>query len=146
MSLPLLILVVFFSACQDGQTPPTNTPTAMPTQLVAVPETIINGEELTIFVEPVINHQTIKDVTGGNFINVFSGTTDPLEPVSSYNLEHLDVRVARVRMTLETWEPVNDDDDPNHINWDAFQDTEYNQATFRLMQDAFPISLRGRLY
>jgi len=88
-----------------------------------------------LFVEPAIRHQTIKDVTGGNFINVFTGNTDALEPVSIYNLEHLDVRVARVRMTLEEWEPVNDDDDPTTFNWEAFQDTKYNHATFQLMQE-----------
>ena len=135
ITLPLFILVVVLSACQAGQTPPTVTPTLLPTQPVVIPETIINEQVLTIFVEPAITHQTIKDVTGGNFINVFSGTTEPLEPVSTYNLEYLDVRVARVRMTLEAWEPENDDDDPNHINWDAFQDTEFNHATFRLMQE-----------
>ena len=85
--------------------------------------------------EPSITHQTIKDVTGGNFINVFSGTKEPLEPVSIFNLENLDVRIARVRMTLEEWESVNDDDDPNHFNWDAFQDTDYNHASFQLMQE-----------
>ena len=71
----------------------------------------MDGDHLTLFIEPRITHQTIKDVTGGNFINIFSGTTDPTEPVSRYNLEHLPVRVARVRMTLEAWEPVNDDDE-----------------------------------
>ncbi len=133
--LILITLALFFSACQVPEEPPAPPPSsATPPPPLMIPETIIEGNELTIFLEPGITHQTIKDVTGGNFINVFSGTTDPLEPVSIYNLEHLDVRVARVRMTLEEWEPSNDDDDPNHINWDAFQDTEFNHASFQLMQ------------
>jgi hypothetical protein len=95
----------------------------------------VDGDHLTLFIEPQITHQTIKDVTGGNFINVFSGTTNATEPVSEYNLAHLGVHVARVRMTLEEWEPVNDDGDPNHVNWESFQDTKFNHATFLLMQE-----------
>lgn len=136
MSRKLILLITFFllfSACQAEEPSVTSIPLT-PTPLV-FPETIIDGNDLTIFVEPSITHQTIKDVTGGNFINVFSGNTDPLEPVSRYNLEYLDVRVARVRMTLEEWEPVNDDKDPNNINWEAYQDTEFNHAAFQLMQE-----------
>ena len=136
----LLALMILLSACQteapisaDTPTPPSPGPTP------GVAETIVDGDTITIFVEPSITHQTIKDVTGGNFINVFSGTKEPLEPVSIFNLENLDVRVARVRMTLEAWEPANDDDDPNHFNWDAFQDTDFNHASFQLMQE-----LQGR--
>jgi ABC-type Fe3+-hydroxamate transport system substrate-binding protein len=142
--LILLIFTILLSACHPQAPQPISTPSPLPLneteqitddrgETLTIPETIINGNNLTLFVEPAITHQTITDVTGGNFINVFSGTTDPLEPVSIYNLEHLDVRVARVRMTLEEWEPINDDDDPKHINWEAFQDTEFNHATFQLM-------------
>jgi hypothetical protein len=137
-SLALFLTIsVILVACQSA-TPllPTNTPTPLPpSPTPGIPETIVDGNSITIYVAPGITHQTIKDVTGGNFINVFSATTEPLEPVSRYNLEHLDVRVARVRMTLEEWEPVNDDEDPNNFNWDAFQDTEYNHASFQLMQE-----------
>lgn len=130
----ILTMMIIVSACQTA-TPTVPPSTLTPEAPLTIPDTVVNGTEFTIFVEPGITHQTIKDVTGGNFINVFSGTTDPLEPVSRYNLEHLDVRVARVRMTLEDWEPVNDDEDPNHINWEAFHDTEFNHATFQLMQE-----------
>lgn len=108
------------------------TPKILPTTSLTIPDTIVEGSEIALFVEPGITHQTIKDVTGGNSINVFSSTTDPLEPISNYNLENLDVRVARVRMTLEEWEPVNDDDDLDHFNWEAFQDTNFNHATIQL--------------
>ena len=136
----LLALTILLSACQTEAPTPADTPTPLPpSPTPGVPETIVDGDTITIFVEPSITHQTIKDVTGGNFINVFSGTKEPLEPVSIFNLENLDVRSARVRMTLEEWEPVNDDDDPNHFNWDAFQDTDFNHASFQLMQE-----LQGR--
>lgn len=115
--------------------PATATSTPFPAETVSIPDTVMDCNHLTLFVEPRITHQTIKDVTGGNFINVFSGTTDPTEAVSQYNLAHLPVRVARVRMTLEDWEPVNDDEDSNHIAWDSFQDTQFNHATFLLMQE-----------
>lgn len=132
----LLLATIFLVSCQNSSL---LAETALPSgpgdaETQTVPETIVDGNHITLFVEPGITHQTIKDVTGGNFINVFSGTTDPLEPVSSFNLEHLDVKIARVRMTLETWEPVNDDGDPHNFNWEAFQDTEFNHATFQLMQ------------
>ena len=99
----LLIVIVVLTSCQSATpAPPTDTPTVLPpSPTPGVADTIVDGDTVTIFVDPTITHQTIKDVTGGNFINVFSGTTDPLEPVSIYNLENLDVRVARVRMTLE---------------------------------------------
>ena len=132
----LITISIFLSACQAATAYPTPaTPvSSIPTPLT-IPETIVEGNELTVFVEPAITHQIIKDVSGGNFINAFSGTTGPLEPVSAYNLEHLGVHVARVRMTLEEWEPVNDDSDPNHFSWEAFQDTKFNHTTFQLMQE-----------
>lgn len=132
-----IALTIFLSACQSpAESLPSDTATPLPpSPTPGAPETILDGNNITIFVEPSITHQTIKDVTGGNFINVFSGTKEPLEPVSTFNLENLDVGVARVRMTLEEWEPVNDDDDPDHFNWEAFQDTDFNHASFQLMQE-----------
>jgi hypothetical protein len=43
--------------------------------------------------------------------------------------------VVRVRMDLDTWEPANDDGDPQAFTWEAFEDTGYNHATFLLMQE-----------
>lgn len=141
----ILTVTLLFAGCQNQNASPVlenistsesaSTTEPVPVEPIAIPATIVNGSDLTLFVEPGIKHQTIKDVTGGNFINVFSGTTDPTEPVSRYNLEHLPVRVARVRMTLEEWEPVNDNADPTQFAWESFQDTDYNHATFQLMQE-----------
>lgn len=144
-----IIIIILLTGCRAESLPPSATPvpiltptttdtattTPLPTESPMIPVTVIDGDELILFVEPRITHQTIKDVTGGNFIHVFGGTTEPTEVVSRFNLEHLDVRVARVRMTLEAWEPVNDDDDPNQTTWESFQDSEYNHATFLLMQE-----------
>lgn len=126
-----IVLAFLFSGCAAAEPSPMPQPAEPP----SIPDTVIEGDHLTLFVEPRITRQTIKDVTGGNFINVFSGTTDPTEPVSRYNLENLPVRAARVRMTLEAWEPVNDDADPGHFAWEAFQDTEFNHAAFLLLQE-----------
>lgn len=38
-------------------------------------------------------------------------------------------------MTLEDREPINDDDDPLHFNWDAYEDSGYNHATFQLLDE-----------
>lgn len=144
ISACLIIVSLFLSGCKPesqiasepafAQPTPT-APEPTPIEPPSIPDTVVVGNQVTLFVEPRIAHQTIKDVTGGNFINVFSGTTNPTEPVSDYNLAHLAVRVARVRMTLEEWEPVNDDADANNINWESFQDTKYNHASFLLMQE-----------
>ena len=97
---------------------------------------------VTPFNHPVRPLQTIREVGGGNFIHRFGRVTQPLDAVGALNVETLDMSVARVRMDLETWEPVNDDadpmsigaKDPTLIDADAFQDTLYNHATFGLMQ------------
>lgn len=41
-----------------------------------------------------------------------------------YTLDHLKPDWARTQMFLLFWEPDNDDGDPGHINWDAFEDKE----------------------
>jgi hypothetical protein len=56
------------------------------------------------------------------------------------NLETLNMSMVRVRMDLDEWEPVNDDDDPLRFNWEAFQHSAYNRTTFGLMK---VISARG---
>jgi len=93
-----------------------------------------------VVVDPSVVGQTIREVGGGNFVYRFGGVTQPLDPVSTMNLETLQMDVVRVRMDLDEWEPVNDDDDPTQFNWDAFQHSAYNRATFGLMQE---LSARG---
>jgi hypothetical protein len=79
--------------------------------------------------------QTIAEVGGGNFIHKFPQVMEPLDPVGALNVETLDMRYVRVRIGLEDWEPTNDNDDPGVTNWEAFRDTRFENATFRLMQD-----------
>jgi hypothetical protein len=58
--------------------------------------------------------QTIREIGGGNFIHRFSQVSVPLDPVGALNLDTLGMRVARVRMDREDWEPVNDNDGTYH--------------------------------
>jgi len=46
-------------------------------------------------------------------------------PVTDYTLGHLKVAWARTEMTLSEWEPENDNDSPDEVNWDYLnqQDT-----------------------
>jgi len=39
-------------------------------------------------------------------------------PVTDYTLSHLKVAWARTEMTLGEWEPENDNDSPDEVNWD----------------------------
>ncbi len=48
----------------------------------------------------------------------------PNGPSVDYTLDHLKPRWARTQMFLMYWEPRNDDGDPGHINWDAFEGQE----------------------
>jgi O-glycosyl hydrolase len=107
---------------------PTTTNTPVPTPAQVAPP-------VTVLVEPEITLQTIREVGGGNFIHRFSGSSAPIDPVAMLNLETLNMRVARVRMDLESWEPVNDDGDPTSFNADAFRDTQFNHATLGLMRE-----------
>jgi O-glycosyl hydrolase len=91
-------------------------------------------------VDPSVVLQTIREVGGGNFIHRFGRVTQPFDPVSTMNIETLQMDVVRVRMDLDEWEPVNDDDDPAQFRWDAFQHSAYNRATFGFMQE---MSARG---
>lgn len=100
-----------------------------------LPETVMDGDSITFTVNPEYSLQTIYTTAGGNFINKFSGSYDPIEPVSLYNLNNLDVGVARVRMTLEEFEVTNDNDNPKKIDWAAFNNDGYNEATFILLQE-----------
>jgi len=63
----ILALTILLSACQTEPLPPAETTTPLPpTSTPGVPETIDDGDNITIFVDPRITHQTIKYVTGGN--------------------------------------------------------------------------------
>lgn len=144
----LLSIILLLAACAAPATPtavptamsaptvtptPTATPTPSPTPIPVAPPA-------KIVVDPSVVGQTIREVGGGNFIHRFGGVTRPLDPVSTMNLEMLQMDVIRVRMDLDEWEPVNDDDDPMQFSWDAFRHGVYNRATFGLMQE---LSTRG---
>jgi hypothetical protein len=98
-------------------TPPRPTPTPIP---------------ITIY--PQDARQTIRHVGSGSFIHRFGGVDTALDPVSTLNIETFQPRFARVHMALDTWEPVNDNDDPLQMDLAAFQDSGDNHATFELLR------------
>lgn len=42
-------------------------------------------------------------------------------PVTQHTLDHLQVAWARTEMSLALWEPENDNDSPDDVNWSAFE-------------------------
>ncbi len=120
-------LLAGLTSCQSAAS--TTTPTPLPATMTPTPE-----PNLTIELYPNDLRQTIREVGGGNFIHLFSGSTASLEPVSQLNIQTLSPTIVRVRLGMEDWEPVNDNDDPTTAAADQFQDTGYNHAAFDLMR------------
>jgi hypothetical protein len=79
--------------------------------------------------------QTIQTVSGGNFIHNTGLVYETMDPIGRYNLENLNMLHARVRITLEDWEPVNDNEDPGNVNLAGFKDVGFNHNTFLFMQE-----------
>jgi hypothetical protein len=132
-------LAFLLPACQAAIPSPTlapdlSTPSPVPSLLSTSAPTLVGAQAL-VQVDPECSLQTLQTVRGGNFIHYFAQTGTPLDPVSTYNLDHLPMKQTRIRMSLESWEPQNDDSDPKHFEWQAFQDTEYNRNTFLFMQE-----------
>ena len=131
----LLVIVTVLVGCVTPSPVRTLTPepTATPQATVTPPSFIID-----LNVSPDERYQTVKDVVGGNFVHRFGGVREPLDPVSTFTMETLGPRYARVSMTLEDWEPINDDGDPLTFNWDGFQEANFIPATMgflRIMQE-----------
>ena len=104
----------------------TPTPAPTPTSVPSFADTIVSIS--------TDKRQIIQDVGGGNFGYPSSNITTPTEPVSDLNIATLDPRLVRVRMSLESWEPSNDNADPYAINWGGFVDDGFNYNTFRLLR------------
>ena len=109
------------TATQLPKPTPTTTPTPVPQGLI-----VVNASE---------TRQVIKDIGGGNFIHKYSGRDEVLDAVGKMNVDTLGTRYARVWMGLKDWESENDNNDPEDVNWEAFQDEGYTNRTFHLMQD-----------
>jgi len=62
---------------------------------------------------------------GGNFC------FGPRHPATTYNLDHLNVKWARIECNLRSWEPQNDNDDPAVPNEAFFQSNALAQAKIR---------------
>lgn len=89
----------------------------------------------TITVNPAVTHQTITGF-GGAYVYRFSKTMDQgrADQVAALTLETLRPTHMRFDLPLDTWEPANDNDDPNVINAEAFRIDDRLQATFDTMQ------------
>jgi O-glycosyl hydrolase len=85
---------------------------------------------------PDETHQTITG-WGGAFVHDSSKSLQEgyQDAVSQYNLDHFQVTHFRVRMTLDAWEPTNDDDDPYHFNNDGFVADNRSTRVFQFMQN-----------
>ena len=143
MKMILAVLVVMLSlllgACRPAlptpsQAPPSPTPAPSAAPSPTVLPTI-HGAQIIVQVDPSLLLQVLHTVSGGNFIHNYSQMKAPLDPVSSYNLDHLPMQQARVRISLEEWEPENDNVEPQNINWPAFKDEGNNHLAFLLMQE-----------
>lgn len=96
----------------------------------SLPENVIKLQ-----VDPKQPLQTVQTVSGGNFIHNTGLVNEPMDEIGFYNLDNLAMHHARVRITLEEWEPANDDADPLITNLDGFLDEGYNHNTFIFMQE-----------
>jgi O-glycosyl hydrolase len=123
------------SATQFPTSSPTSvaTPSPSPTAKPLPTATLTLLPDGVIAVYPQHERQTIREVGGGNFIH-WPHNTAAFEPVSEMNLSSLSPIVVRARMSLDLWEPINDDSDPQHVKDDRFIDEGPNRYTFEMLQ------------
>ncbi len=126
-----LLLAAILTA--GGCATPLSAPTVTPEPTATPASSFI----IDLSVSPDERFQTVKDVVGGDFVHRFGGVHEPLDPISAFTMETLEPRYARVSMTLEDWEPINDDGDPLTFNWEGFHEANFIPATLgflRIMQ------------
>jgi hypothetical protein len=111
-------------------TPTTLPPTAIPPTPTVTPTALPSG---VIAVYPDRELQTIREVGGGNFVH-WPHNTAAFEPISEKNLEVLSPTIVRARMSLDLWEPVNDNSDPLLIEQTGFLDEGPNRYTFEMLK------------
>ncbi|MBE0556407.1 MAG: hypothetical protein IH628_04160, partial [Proteobacteria bacterium] len=83
----------------------------------------------TVTVNTGSTRQKIEGI-GGNYCFDKSNTA-----LGTYTLNNLKPRHVRVEMDLNQWEPINDDGDPNSMNWSSFKDTGATHTNVAQMQD-----------
>jgi len=98
-------------------------------------QTILPEGSIKLQIDPKQSLQTIQTVSGGNFIHNTGLVYEPMDDIGRFNLDNLAMKHARIRITLEEWEPVNDNGDPNLTNLDGFVDEGFNHNTFLFMQE-----------
>src|SRR5262245_34797533 len=62
-------------------------------------------------------------------------TGSPRDSTSDYLLQNFDIGMARVAINIKTWEPVNDNSDPNVVRAAGFPDFGYNKKNFELIKE-----------
>jgi len=79
-----------------------------------------------------VRHQTM-DGTGGNAYGFITGSSwDP--KVIDMIINDIDVTHIRLRSAISWWEPSNDNNDPNDMNWSGFKDYKCSHEDFVLLQ------------
>ncbi len=131
--LPCLLLALALSlpACQPAATLPTATPAPSYTP---TPSPRPSPTPIPVSIKLNDIRQTIRHVGSGNFIHRYSQLETATEPVSKLNLEVLQPRFARVDISLDRWEPTNDNPDPMRMDAGAFIDDGDIRGTFELMK------------
>lgn len=105
-----------------------------PAKLSEIPSPAPQAEPMRVKVDFEQVHQTIRYVAGGNFIHKFAQISQALDPIGQLNVNTFQPRLVRLRMELEAWEPINDNQDPTRFDQDAFQDSGTLHAAFQAMQ------------
>ncbi len=62
---------------------------------------------------------------GGNFVY------ETRSPITAYNIETLKPRWGRCGMTLREWEPTNDNESPEEVNWEALRARDSDGSALR---------------
>ncbi len=83
----------------------------------------------TVTVNTTSTRQKMEGI-GGNYCFDKSNTA-----LGTYTLNNLKPKHVRVEMDLNQWEPINDNGDPNSMNWSSFKDTGATHTNFVQMQD-----------
>jgi hypothetical protein len=109
----------------------TTAPVASATPTVTIPSTPLPKGMIALY--PEREKQTIREVGGGNFVH-WPYNTAPFETVSEFNLQTLTPAIVRARMSLDLWEPQNDNLDPNSMDESKFRDEGPNRYTFEMLK------------
>ena len=104
----------------------------VPFQTIVVAQGNI-GSEVNITVFPAQKAQKIQSI-GGNYCQA-TYTNDARDTIGILTLKNLQPKYVRVPIPLKHWEPVNDNESPNSINYAAFKDDSVVHTLFLFLQE-----------